>query len=72
MTDLVKVYTGANGTVVKSKPIPKGTFVKDGKWQYTFLCENCLIDDALSFEPNGTSSRFAFVVVCGLEQVIYS
>jgi len=44
------------------KAIPKGTFVKDGNWQYTFVCGGCLKDEAKGFKKEATEGKLGFAL----------
>jgi hypothetical protein len=48
---------------VQSKPIKKGVSVKDNVGQYTFLCQNCMANSSLAFDPKADKVDLSFVAV---------
>jgi cellobiose dehydrogenase (acceptor) len=49
-------------TNITLQAIPKGTFVKDGNWQYTFVCSGCLKEEAKSFKKDSTEAAFGYAL----------
>jgi hypothetical protein len=37
--------------------------MKDNRWQYMFLCQNCLANSTIALNPKEESVQLAFVVV---------
>lgn len=40
--------------------MPKGTFVADDHWQYTFLCKGCLNDAATAFNKGADTDKLGY------------
>ena len=54
---------GFGGVTVQNKPIEKGVIAKGNTWQYTFLCQNCLANSSLAFDPKADKVELTYVVV---------